>query len=119
MWSVLYLLHTSRESQSRQGLLKMMSFRPNIGDQDSVAVATNRVLEKIGQLALTVGHVVALFVGRADDNLLKEGQTSVDVAGLSHSDACCSSLLGALVTCQVNEVELGSDDLLRLFNGRS
>ena len=64
------LLHAGRETERAQRFFQVVSLRPNIGNQNGVAVAANRVLEEIGQLRLTVGYVVALLVCGANHDLL-------------------------------------------------
>ena len=44
------LLHAGGETKRAQRFLQMVGFRPNIGNQNGVAVAANGVLEEIGQL---------------------------------------------------------------------
>ena len=44
------LLHASCETKRAQRFLQMVSLGPNIGNQNGVAVAANRVLKEIGQL---------------------------------------------------------------------
>lgn len=44
------LLHAGRETERAQCFFQMMGLRPNIGNQNGVAVAANRVLKEIGQL---------------------------------------------------------------------
>ena len=56
--------------------------------------------------------MLSLLVGGADDNLLQEGQRSVDVVGLAHRDSLCTRLFCALVTGKIDKVEFGGDDLL-------
>jgi hypothetical protein len=40
----------------------MVSLRPDISDEDGLAVTTNRILEEVGQLTLTVRDVVTLGI---------------------------------------------------------
>lgn len=47
---ILDLLHAGRETERAQCFFQVVSLRPNIGNQNGVAVAANRVLEEIGQL---------------------------------------------------------------------
>ena len=117
--SVLDLLHASREPQRGQGLLDVVRLRPHIGDQDGVAVAANRVLEHVGELGLPVRHMVSLLVSGADNNLLEEGQRSVDVAGLTHGDSRRTSLLCTLVAREIDQVQLRCDHFLVLLDSRA
>lgn len=84
----------------------MTCLRPDIGDQNRVAVTANRVFEHVSQLRLAIGHVITLLVGRSNDDLLEEGQGTVDVAGFAHCDASCASLFGSLVAGKINKMEL-------------
>ena len=47
----------------------MLSFRPNVGNQDGLAVTTDGILKQVSQLALAVRHVVSLGVTGRHYNL--------------------------------------------------
>ena len=111
-WLVLYLLHASGEPQSRHCLLEVMGLRPDIRYKNGVAVSANRVPQHVCELGLAVRHVVSLLIRGTDNDLLQEGERSVDVAGLAHRNACSTCLLCAFVASQVDQVKLARDYLL-------
>ena len=60
-------------------LLNLSTFSPNIGDEQSFAVSTNRVLQTVCQLCLSEWYVVSSLVSKSYNSLLKERQRLVDV----------------------------------------
>lgn len=116
---VFNLSHSGRKSQSRNGLFNMGCFRPDVGAQYSLAVASNRVLKDVGQSALPIRHMVTLLVAGTDHYLLEERQTLVDVGGFLHLSSNRACFLDAFIASQVHQVQLGVDDFLLQVNIRA
>jgi len=87
--------------------------RPHIRNHDRVAVAADRVLQNVRQLALPELHeVVPLAAGQADDGLLKKRERLVDVLRLDLRLADGLGLVEPLRAGQVDQIELGQRVLL-------
>lgn len=108
---VLHLHHTSSKLEGRDGLLQVFLLRPDVCDHYRLAVATNRIFQKIGQLALPVRDVILLGIASRNHHLLQEGQRFVDIIGL-FEPLNGIQLLGPLVSGKVNQVKLGNNNLL-------
>ena len=54
------------------GLLHLFGLHPNVGYHDRHAVASNGVLEDVGELGLPVRDVVAVTVHQSQSHLLQE-----------------------------------------------
>jgi len=80
----------------------VFSFRPDICDENSLAVTSNGILKEVGKLALTVRNVVTFGVAGGDDYLLEVGQTSVDVGSFLLSKTFSSSLFDAFISGQID-----------------
>ena len=63
-WLVLDVLRTARISQSVHSLIEIVVSRADIGNHDSLGVATKRVLQQTRQLTVTIGNVGRLGVGQ-------------------------------------------------------
>lgn len=90
----------------------MLSLRPDVSNKDSLAVASDRVLKEVSELALTIGDVVTLGITGRDHHLLQVGQRPVDVSSFLLGKPLSTSLLNALITSQVNQVKLRVNHLL-------
>jgi len=88
-----------------------MLFWPDVGDHDGLAVTTNSILKKIGQLTLSVWNVVLFIVTGGDDYLLEERKRLVDVVGFFHSTGLIQ-LLCSLISCKINKMQLRHNNLL-------
>lgn len=108
--------HAGGEFKSTGSLLLMTLFGPNVRNHNCLAITTKRVTEHISKLGLTVRNVVTLAVTKGKDDLLKERKRLVDEAGLLEYLTLRVGLLGALRTGQVNQVQLGVDNLIRRFD---
>ena len=80
----------------------MLCFRPDIGDEDGLAVAADGIFEEVGELALSVGDMVAFLIAGRNDYLLEEGERTVDVRCFFQGEAFSVGLLDAFVTGQVD-----------------
>jgi hypothetical protein len=66
--------HTGGEFERRNCLLVLLWLRIDVGYHDCLAVASNRILEEVSQLALTVRDMVTFAVAHTYNNLLQESQ---------------------------------------------
>lgn len=90
----------------------MTGFGPDVGDHASHAVAADRVLEQVGELALAELDERLLGIAETDHGLFEERQRLVDVLGLFLRDALRLGLGEALGAGQVDEIEFGERVLL-------
>ena len=65
-------------------LLNLLPLAPDVRYEQGVTVAPDRVLQAVGELCLSVRHVVAVAVRQRDDGLLEERERLVDVHRLLH-----------------------------------
>jgi hypothetical protein len=111
---VLHGPHTCGELQRRHGLLEEARLAIDVGDEQGLAVAAQRVLEQVRQLRLAVGRVTGrarLLLTQRHDNLLEVRERTVDVHGLGLELTRSARLLDALRARQINQVELAPHDL--------
>ena len=101
------------------GLLEVVLLAVDVGNQQRLAVAAERVLEQVRQLALPVGRVRAPFGGEGDDDLLEVGERLVNVHRLRAQVAERISLLEALGAGEVDEVELALGHHARRVHARA
>jgi len=99
--------HASRESKRGQSFFEVSLLGEHVRNEDRLAIATNRVGENVGQLALPVRHVLTLLVTRGHHNLFQIREGSVDVAGFFQGQSFSTSLFGSLAAGEVDQVQLG------------
>jgi hypothetical protein len=80
----------------------MVSLRPDVSDENGFAVTTDRVLEEVGQLALTVRDVITLGITGGNDHLLQVGQTSVNIGSFLLGETFSTGLLDAFISSQID-----------------
>ena len=91
----------------------MMLLAVDVCDEERLAVAAERILEQVRQLALPVGRVRAPLGREGHDDLLEVGERFVDVHGLGAEIAERVGLLEALGAGEVDKVELALGDHAR------
>ena len=89
-------------------------WRWDVGDYESLTIATKRVSQEEGELAVSIVDVPRLafrYVNEGVDNISQSWQALVDHSGLLESLTNGISLLGPFTTSQVYDVEPGGLDV--------
>ena len=114
-----HVAHARREVERRDRLLEVADLAVDVGDQQRLAVAAQRVLEQVRQLRLPVRHVALRLGAERHDDLLEVRERAVDVHRLGLEVARAVGLLDALRAREVDQVELAPHHLLRRLDARA
>ena len=96
--------------QRVEGVLEGLRAWTDVGNHDSPAVASDGVLEKPGQLGVTVGNVLG-SISQGVDAISKSKERLVDVGSFSEPGSLVTSDGSLLAASQVNQTHLGHLDL--------
>ena len=99
-----HTLHARSETQRRRRFRSVRCLRPHASDEGSSAIATERILQHVGQLRLAEGHVLAFLIRERSHTLLKERQRFVDMPGFHKLHVLRITALGPLRTRQINKM---------------
>ena len=107
---VLDELDTLGETKGGESFRLPRRGRGNIGDEEGLGVASERVLEQEGKLGIAVVDEVTLAVGflhQGIDNVPQHQERLVDVRGLLQPITGRVGVLLPLRSCQIDQIELG------------
>lgn len=110
--------HSRCELECGRSFLQVQRFGPHVCDHHRLAVAAERVTQVVRQFSLSVRHMFSLFVAESKNHLFQERQRLIDVRGLLEHKTTRSSLLSALATRQVDQMQLGEHNFVGRLDTR-
>ena len=84
-----------------QGLVDVLLLGADVDEHQGLAVASQAVLEEVGELGVPIGDV-GVLLGEGHDDVAEVGEGLVDVLGLGQPQSFTAAILDSLTPGEIN-----------------